>query len=263
MPQEPDSVIDYGRTESEAIDASGNTAIDGVLGAGRWVNSELAYSFTDSSDDYARVDVEYPDQWDPAYDGWSEMTAATADNMRAALEEFANVSGLTFTEIDGEEGALDEDQEATIRFAQTDAADVTSLGGAPVWSADNSGEVWLSSGITDTTVGSEGRAAALDAIGAAVGLADADASAGALPAGYNAIEYTAMNMGAATSGDVDFAQSLMTLDIAAVQYMYGANYDFNADDTEYTFDALTGQMSINGEGQGASENNVMAPPRTT
>jgi serralysin len=44
----------------------------------------------------------------------------------------------------------------------------------------------------------------------------------------------------------------MMLDIAALQKIYGAaNYSFNAGDSVYTWSNTTGQMSINGVGQGA------------
>jgi serralysin len=44
----------------------------------------------------------------------------------------------------------------------------------------------------------------------------------------------------------------MMLDIAALQQMYGANFGTNAGDTVYRWSATTGEMSINGAGQGAS-----------
>ena len=45
----------------------------------------------------------------------------------------------------------------------------------------------------------------------------------------------------------------MMQDIAALQYLYGAN--FEEDDSRYTFDAKTGEMSINGKGQGKPKKN--------
>jgi serralysin len=47
-----------------------------------------------------------------------------------------------------------------------------------------------------------------------------------------------------------FPQSYMMLDIAALQEMYGANYTHNSGDTIYTFSRATGEMFIDGIGQG-------------
>jgi serralysin len=43
-----------------------------------------------------------------------------------------------------------------------------------------------------------------------------------------------------------YAQSFMMLDIAALQYMYGADFSTNADNTTYMWDPNDGTMSING-----------------
>ena len=39
-------------------------------------------------------------------------------------------------------------------------------------------------------------------------------------------------------------------DIQAIQYLYGANFTTNSGDTRYSFDPNTGQMFIDGVGQG-------------
>jgi serralysin len=52
-----------------------------------------------------------------------------------------------------------------------------------------------------------------------------------------------------------FPQSLMMYDIAAIQYMYGANFNHNSGNTVYTFSPTTGEMFVNGVGQGTPEDN--------
>ena len=42
----------------------------------------------------------------------------------------------------------------------------------------------------------------------------------------------------------------MMNDIAALQYMYGANYSHNSTSTIYTWSPTTGEMFVNGVGQG-------------
>ena len=50
-------------------------------------------------------------------------------------------------------------------------------------------------------------------------------------------------------------QTYMQYDLAALQYMYGANYNTNNGDSVYTFSQTTGEMFINGVGQGAPNGN--------
>jgi len=60
-------------------------------------------------------------------------------------------------------------------------------------------------------------------------------------------------------GAADFPTAYMQDDIAALQYMYGANYgpsSHNGDDT-YTWSPTTGESFINGQGQGAPYRNFV------
>ena len=47
-----------------------------------------------------------------------------------------------------------------------------------------------------------------------------------------------------------FAQTFMMYDILALQYLYGADYSTNSGNTVYTWSASTGQMFVDGVGQG-------------
>ena len=81
----------------------------------------------------------------------------------------------------------------------------------------------------------------------------------ALPANRDGMEFSIMTYRSDIGGPSDFyrtetfgfAQSYMMNDIAALQYLYGADYTTNAGDTVYSWNAATGEMSINGVGQGA------------
>lgn len=54
-----------------------------------------------------------------------------------------------------------------------------------------------------------------------------------------------------TNEEWGFAQTLMMYDIAAVQEMYGPNFSYASGSNVYTFSATTGEMFIDGIGQGA------------
>jgi serralysin len=83
----------------------------------------------------------------------------------------------------------------------------------------------------------------------------------AVSADHDSIEYTVMTYRSYPGGSVEggytneqygYAQTLMMLDIAALQKIYDhANYTFNSTDSVYTWSPTTGEMSINGVGQGA------------
>ena len=53
----------------------------------------------------------------------------------------------------------------------------------------------------------------------------------------------------------EYPSTLMQDDILAIQWMYGPNYNHNATNTTYTWNSVTGEMSINGAGQGAAFHN--------
>lgn len=57
------------------------------------------------------------------------------------------------------------------------------------------------------------------------------------------------------NGAWDYAQTPMIRDIAAVQYLYGANFQTRSSDTIYSWSATTGEKFINGVGQGAPGGN--------
>jgi serralysin len=67
--------------------------------------------------------------------------------------------------------------------------------------------------------------------------------------------YVGSTTGYLTNEWWSFPQSLMMYDIAALQVQYGADYTTNADDTVYGWNAQTGEMFIDGAGQGAPGGN--------
>ena len=60
-----------------------------------------------------------------------------------------------------------------------------------------------------------------------------------------------------TNATWSFPQTLMLYDIAALQYMYGANYTTNSGDTSTNGIRTTGQETINGVAQAAPGGNTI------
>jgi serralysin len=80
-----------------------------------------------------------------------------------------------------------------------------------------------------------------------------------LPANHDSFEYSVMTYrgypGASIKHGItakEFPSTPMQDDIAALQYLYGANFDYNSGNTVYTFSSKTGAMSIDGVSQGAT-----------
>ncbi len=89
-------------------------------------------------------------------------------------------------------------------------------------------------------------------------------SFGIEPLDHDSLEYSVMSYrsyigasttGGYTNGSTSYPQTLMMLDIAAVQDMYGADFTTNGGDTVNKWSPTTGEMFVNGVGQGAPAGN--------
>lgn len=259
MAHEPDGVIDFGATPSdESITLSGVAAIDGLLHGDRWSDFNLTWSTPSVSADYS---TDYPDDDSGTPDILDTFSVTTTKQNNAIVywtEQYALVSGLTFTELDGNPGAQDEDQEATIRFANSDDP-ATAYAYYPS-SSEQGGDVWFGSTGDDPDFGDFDFVTVGHELGHALGLKHGHEGTNQLPYSLDSSEFSIMtytnyvgeNAGYNTNGTWDNPQSLMMYDIAAIQYLYGANFGANSGSTTYTFSTTTGEMFINGVGQGAS-----------
>lgn len=171
-----------------------------------------------------------------------------------------------------------------IRFAETDSTSAPAFGIPPLERVETLigngflGDTWFDNdGRFDAPVlGSFGHFTIMHELGHAMGLKHGhesglfgtnvpqvvgelitDVNGPILPADKNSIQFSIMTYRAALNGPDtltaqagNFAQSLMMLDIQALQYMYGANYITNASDTTYWFDADSGEMKVNNVSNG-------------
>jgi VCBS repeat-containing protein len=237
--------------------STGNPYIDGILTGTRWSSGSITFSFpTDGS------------QYGSGYgsgentNAFEAFTAQQQDAVRAVLTMFSSVANLTFTEVTETSSS-----HGTLRYAETDAVR-TAWGYYPNSSATG-GDMWFAnaSNLYDNPVrGNYAFLTMMHETGHALGLDHAHESTGgfgAVPVDRDSLEYTVMSyrsyvgapLGGYTSGSSSYPQSLMMYDIAALQHMYGANYTTNAGDSVYQWSQTTGQMSINGVGQGVLAGN--------
>jgi serralysin len=249
---------------TSTVGATFNNNIDGLLSGVKWRNytagTPISYSFTDSINDYEST---YADRGSHAA-SFQTLNATQRTASRAWITQYANVSNANFVELTGAS-----DRDATIRMASSNVPSTafayypnnSYVEGGDAWFNRSSG--WYSNPILGTyayhTFGHE--------LGHALGLKHGQELGGvrnvALNPDRDSMEFSIMTyrsyIGGPTTGYTNesggYAQTLMMYDIAAIQQMYGADFTANATNTTYTFSTTTGEMFINGAGQGVPYSN--------
>ncbi|OOG63093.1 metallopeptidase [Sinorhizobium sp. A49] len=239
--------------ETTSIALSGDAYINGILGNEKWAVQDFTFSFPTSGSFY---------EW--AYGSGEPFHFLTLNSeqiaaARAAFNQLSSVANVTFTEI-----TESSTQHADLRLAQTGHPD-TAWAYYPSTTPEG-GDAWFGSwegAHSRPLKGNYGFVTVLHELGHALGLDHAHEGY-LMPAHRDSMEYTVMSYssypGASlydgyTNETWGFAQSLMMYDIAALQHLYGANYSTQSGNTVYSWSQTTGEMFINGIGQGAPGDN--------
>ena len=238
-----------------AVNLTGDPYVNGILGGVKWAVQSLSFSFPSSASFYGS-----PYGSGENFNNFAALNAQQQAAARAALASYSAVANVTFGEI-----TETSSQHADLRFAQTDGSN-TAHAYFP-HPAQEGGDAWFrNSGghFADPVRGNYAYAAFLHETGHALGLDHPHTGTAVMPVDRDSLEYTVMTYrsyeGASTTGGFvnetwGFSQSLMMYDIAAIQYLYGANFNTNSGATTYSWSPSTGEMFINGVGQGAPGGN--------
>ncbi|MBZ0129747.1 MAG: M10 family metallopeptidase C-terminal domain-containing protein [Rhodobacteraceae bacterium] len=267
----------YGTT---AIAISGDDSIDGIITGHRWSSTTIYYSFPSSNSvfDY--------DTDTAVYTGgrFSALTTQQEDAVNFALNADLDGGGATTVaasagfSVEGFTGltvTLDTTPDTTsqehIRYANTTSAlvgtaRVADFPGDYITASelDDNGDVWFNSTGATPTAGNFDWATVLHETGHALGLKHGHAVGAsvngttALPAAEDSLEFSVMTYNSYIGQDRTIynfntteawgaPQTYMMNDIAALQYLYGANFTTNSGNTTYSWNPGSGDTLVNGE----------------
>jgi Ca2+-binding RTX toxin-like protein len=230
------------------IGPTGNPEIDGLLSGYKW-SGALTYSMPT---------VRYGDATSTSY----TFNPITTPEQQAAIN-WALTEIQAFTNISLSSAGTS--TSADLRFGNSSVANPTSYAYYPNNASDGSGgDVWIGTqyNYQNPTLGTYEWVTHIHEIGHAFGLKHPHETSGSFPAlglAHDDLEYSVMSyrsyIGQSTSGGYTnekygFPQTYMMNDIIALQAMYGADYSTNNGSTVYTWSPTTGEMFINGVGQG-------------
>ncbi len=238
---------------SKAFQASGDENIDALMRQMnntffKWSSGSLTFNFPTSAASYS-----YSGEPDRDFE---ELPTELKDAVRKAFAAFSEVANLTFNETSS--------NSADLRIAMADMVhdpDHAALGrGYFPQDGVKNGDLWLDVLHEWNPVkGGSDFWTLLHEVGHTLGLTHPGNGIDPALVGH---VYTVMSVqpfpDAPPGVGVGAApQTLMLGDIAALQYMYGANFNSRPLDTVYSWSPTTGETFIDGIGQGRPERNVI------
>ncbi len=253
------------------VGASGNQSIDGILEGTAWTATTLDFSVP-TSPSYGADDPDAAQGFrsvSPAQHAVADCTLTGATSMpgyaSTTLGSVASFTNEAFTDVGT--------GPASIMLASS-SVPASSETYVPSPGVPQSGDSWFGQAFDATPSldlrtpvrGNYAYFSVVHELGHALGLKHGSETGGVanetLPAATDDLEYSIMTYASYvgspaqydTCGPDSNPQTYMMDDIAALQYLYGANFSV-AGPTTYRWDPATGETFINGAGQGAPSGN--------
>ena len=250
------------------VPLSGNRDIDGILWGVKWTLPALTYSFPTQLDQFTG----HPDG---AIDGFRPLRAAQIKAVNDIADQLNSLIGidLQFTP-DAASANIRLSTASSLKlpgFADSGKIE-TAIGLSPDQTRVPTyafGDIFFNRvDYAKPMVGTYAYQTIMHELGHALGLKHGHATQPSpggdsvitkLPASHDTLEYSVMTYRSCLGWTVEygytndtnsFPQSFMMNDIAALQYLYGADYTHNAGDTTYSWNSKTGEMSIDGKTRG-------------
>jgi serralysin len=227
--------------------------IDGLLVGVKWAGSFITYSDPDRVSDYEADHPEFLSDFERISADQLAAVHATLDGLVRTQPAGVGFSVEGFTKL-GIDYAGGGSGTGTIRLANT-SDPPTAWAYYPsdgVWG----GDVFLGSSGQLPTPGNYDYYTIIHELGHSLGLKHGHETGafGALPFKTDSMEYSVMTYRSFVGSDAQsvyneqwgYAQTFMMYDIAALQHMYGADYETNAGDTVYSWSPTSGSTYVNG-----------------
>ena len=228
---------------------SGILSIDALISAYKWggavgTSVSLSYSFPwlngANAWFYGYKGAPYSSANEPGAAQHSALNSTQQLAASQALTAWSNVANVKFTQVTDTQSSVGD-----IRFAFSSAlvAPVWGWASIPNSYLPNAGDIWITSSYANTnnwSLGSFNFEGLIHEIGHALGLKHPFELVPTLTKSLDNSQFTVMSYTQPTNNlwqaQTIYPSTPMVLDILAMQYLYGANYNFNAGDTTYTFD---------------------------
>ncbi|MDD3157093.1 M10 family metallopeptidase, partial [Anaeromusa sp.] len=237
-----------GRSNAQGTTATtstcGSNRVDSLLSGVKWSSNVLTYSFP-------VVGSSWPSNYSSSGEnniGFQPLTEQQRSAATLALQSWANVCNLTFSLVS------EPSSSGVIRLARS-SAPTTSWAYYPSYS-EAGGDVWFGTGTyapDNPIVGTYDYITFVHELGHTLGLKHPHDSARGVVCDLASddMEFSVMSyrsyIGASVTGGYtnysnSYATTPMMSDIAAVQYMYGANFTYNAGNTVYRWQPGTSKI---------------------
>lgn len=244
---------------------SSSLAINALLGGDKWgasvgTGTNLTYSFPWTTSTSATFTGQnnvgsYSSLNEPTATYHYGLSATEQTAARGAMATWSNVTNLSFSEV-----AESSTNVGDIRFGWTSAANGNAWGWAnyPNSYWPSGGDIWISNTVTSTdwSVGSYNYTSLIHELGHALGLKHPFEDSPILSGSQDSTQYSVMSytehphnlfvrVTQGSNGSVSLKSynvqpdTPMLYDMAAMQYLYGANQSYKTGNDVYTFDSNT------------------------